>query len=354
MGLKNFAAEQPHQHALYFTSFLLEELAWHKDELVEALEEVTVEKLVAFIPNYLARLHVECLLHGNLSKEEALETTELVETILKENSKTKPLLPQQLIRHREVQLPSACSFLYEVHNEVHDTSSLEIYYQCNLQTTKSNVILELFCQIIYEPCFNTLRTQEQLGYIVFSGVRRCNSAQGFRVVIQSDKEPSLLDSRVENFVQGIEEYIKAMSDEEFKNHVESLAVKKLEKPKKLSSEFARHIKEIVTRQYNFDRANIEVAFLMTVTKEDVLAFYRNLIAVKAPRRHKLAVHILSKTMTKSGNKKGLNHVIENDKIEDANPQSSPIIIDDIAAFKSSLPLFPLVPPYHSQPTKSKL
>jgi len=44
-----------------------------------------------------------------------------------------------------------------------------------------------------------------------------------------------------------------MSDEEFKNHVESLAVKKLEKPKKLSSEFARHIKEIVTRQYNFDR-----------------------------------------------------------------------------------------------------
>lgn len=38
--------------------------------------------------------------------QEALETTELVETILKENSKTKPLLPQQLIRHREVQLPS--------------------------------------------------------------------------------------------------------------------------------------------------------------------------------------------------------------------------------------------------------
>lgn len=32
----------------------------------------------------------------------------------------------------------------------------------------------------------------------------------------------------------------------------------------------------------------------------------------------------------------------------------PTIIDDIAAFKSSLPLFPLVPPYHSQPTKSKL
>lgn len=28
--------------------------------------------------------------------------------------------------------------------------------------------------------------------------------QGLRVLIQSEKEPSLLDSRVENFIQGIE------------------------------------------------------------------------------------------------------------------------------------------------------
>ncbi|KAK2572345.1 Insulin-degrading enzyme [Acropora cervicornis] len=106
ISLKNFAAEQPHQHALYYTSFLLEELAWHKDELLEALEEVTLEKLAAFIPNLLARLHVECLLHGNMTKEEALDTVHLVEENLKENSKTKPLVPVQLIRHREIQLPS--------------------------------------------------------------------------------------------------------------------------------------------------------------------------------------------------------------------------------------------------------
>lgn len=38
--------------------------------------------------------------------QEALGTSDLVETILKENGKTKPLLPQQLMRHREIQLPS--------------------------------------------------------------------------------------------------------------------------------------------------------------------------------------------------------------------------------------------------------
>lgn len=354
LTLKNFSAEQPHQHALYYTSFLLEELAWHKDELLESLEELTVEKLAAFIPDLLARLQVECFFHGNLTKEDALETVDVVERILKDRSKTKPLLPAQLIRHREIQLPGGCSYLYEVENEVHSNSSVEIYYQCDLQATKSNVLLELFCQIIQEPCFNTLRTKEQLGYIVFSGARRNNGAQGFHVLIQSEREPDFLDSRVENFLQGAEEHIKTMSDDDFKNHVEALAVKKLEKPKKLTTECARHWKEIFMRQYNFDRDNIEVAFLMTVTKEDILAFYRDLIAIEAPRRHKLAVYVMSKTMNKTGHKKGMNDVIENHKIEEENPQSQPIIIEDIAAFKSSLPLFPVVPPYHTQPAKSKL
>ena len=44
-----------------------------------------------------------------------------------------------------------------------------------------------------------------------------------------------------------------MSEEEYKNHVEALTVKRLDKPKKLSSECMKHWKEILSRQYNFDR-----------------------------------------------------------------------------------------------------
>ena len=46
---------------------------------------------------------------------------------------------------------------------MHNSSSLEIYYQCGLQSTESNALLELTCQIIGDQCFNVLRTQEQLG-----------------------------------------------------------------------------------------------------------------------------------------------------------------------------------------------
>ena len=46
---------------------------------------------------------------------------------------------------------------------MHKSSSLEVYYQCNVQETRANMLLELFVQIISEPCFDILRTQEQLG-----------------------------------------------------------------------------------------------------------------------------------------------------------------------------------------------
>ena len=51
-----------------------------------------------------------------------------------------------------------------------------------MQSTRDNAIVELFCQVINESSFNVLRTQEQLGYIVASGVRNYGGAQGVRLI----------------------------------------------------------------------------------------------------------------------------------------------------------------------------
>lgn len=53
--------------------------------------------------------------------------------------------------------------MYQQRNEVHNNCGIEIYYQTDMQSTHDNMLLELFCQIVSEPCFNTLRTKEQLG-----------------------------------------------------------------------------------------------------------------------------------------------------------------------------------------------
>jgi insulysin len=65
-----------------------------------------------------------------------------------------------------------------------------------------------------------------------------------------------------------------MTSEEFERHKEALAAQRLEKPKKLSVLSARFWAEITTQQYNFDRANIEVAHLRGLQKKDILDFFK--------------------------------------------------------------------------------
>ncbi|XP_069609891.1 insulin-degrading enzyme isoform X2 [Ranitomeya imitator] len=343
-SLNNFRAEQPHQHAMYYLRLLMTEVAWTKDELREALEDVTLLRLKAFIPQLLSRLHVEALLHGNITKQMAQGIMQMVEDTLIEHAHTKPLLPSQLIRYREVQLPDGGWFVYQQRNEVHNNCGIEIYYQTDMQSTSENMLLELFCQIIAEPCFNTLRTKEQLGYIVFSGPRRANGIQGLRFIIQSEKQPHYLESRVEAFLKTMEKSLEEMTDEAFQKHIQALALRRLDKPKKLSAECAKYWGEIISQQYHFDRDNVEVAYLKTLAKDDIIKFYKDLLAVEALRRHKVSVHVLAREMDSCpvvGEFPSQNDV----NLAPAPALPQPDVISNMTEFKRSLPLFPLVKPH---------
>ena len=102
---------------------------------------------------------------------------------------------------RQIQLPDSCNYVFLKNNTVHKTTSVECYYQCGMQSTRDNAIVELFCQVINESSFNVLRTQEQLGYIVASGVRNFGGSKGVRLIVQSNKSPAFLDERIENFLR---------------------------------------------------------------------------------------------------------------------------------------------------------
>lgn len=166
-GLKNFSAEQPYQLAIYYLAVILTEQAWTKLELIDAMKLVTVERLNRFIDEVLSRMYAECFIYGNVNKEKAKELYELVENQLnKTNSFVLPQLSRQLLLKREYKLDEQEPYLFETENKFHKSSCSSLYIQCGIQEDKSNVFIDLVTQILSEPCYNQLRTIEQLGYIV--------------------------------------------------------------------------------------------------------------------------------------------------------------------------------------------
>jgi len=338
-ALQNFRAEQPYQHATYFTNVLLAERAWTKMDLLNAAEDLTVEALQSFIPFLFSQLHLEFLIHGNVTKDQAIDMVETVENSFVAHFGTKPLLPCQLIRDREFQLINGCNFLYCTKNEVHPTHCVEVYLQCGLEEIRANMLLELSTQLLKEPCFNVLRTQEQLGYIVFSGVRRAHGVQGLRFIVQSEKSPEYVDGRIEAFLHSIESTLKDMSSDEFERHKTALAVRRLEKPKQLSHRALRYWSEITSGDYFFDRDQVEVEEMHRFTKEDLMSFLSEYIFHDASQRRKMAVHVVSNV---AAEKAESNASICNGELHPSPPSKATQLVEDVAVFKRALPLFPLV------------
>ncbi|XP_076160592.1 insulin degrading metalloproteinase isoform X2 [Ptiloglossa arizonensis] len=336
-SLKNFETEQPYMHAIYYLVVLLSEQIWTNHEILEATSQLTFERVQQFIPQFFGRVYVECLIHGNVTMSEALQTVKSIESKLTSKiPQIIPLLSEHLLLEREIRLEDGCHFLFEVNNKFHKNSCTEVFYQTDTRSTESRMLLALLVQIISEPCFTTLRTKQQLGYIVFCGIQRHNSVEGLNIIVQSDRHPKCVEQIIDIFLDSMLDVIAKLSDEDFNKYVESLAIKLLQKPKMLISLSVVFWNEIASQQYNFDRSNVEVAYLRTITLEQILTFYKKMRQSNIQR--KLAVHVIS-TVEDDTQPNDTEHSFEYKKI------------DDITAFKISQSLHPLPKPFKNVPRK---
>src|SRR5208282_5419315 len=160
------------------------------------------------------------LVHGNLYKEDALRLTNLVENTLK----PRPLLQSQLPVRRCLIFPPGSNYLYR--RTLKDPRNVNhcIEYSCFVGDRADRVLRNkalLLDQMTHERAFDQLRTKEQLGYVVWSGIRVSETTLAYRIIIQSEKTPQYLESRIDAFLESYEQTIQEMSESVFEGHKRS-------------------------------------------------------------------------------------------------------------------------------------
>lgn len=151
----------------------------------------------------------------------------------------------------------------------------------------------LFCQLINEPCFDTLRTKEQLGYLVHSSARASIGMTGFRISIQSERDAAYLESRIDAFLVQFEKYLEEMTPEKFEEEKMSLINRLNEDYKNLYQETGTYWVHIHSGYYDFERKRRDAAQLASVSKQDILDFFKAKIHPESKRRAKLSIHMQS-------------------------------------------------------------
>lgn len=284
--------EPPFQHASYYLTYAIRERMWKCDDLADELADIQLQDVQSFYPTILSHLHIEGLVHGNLDQDEAIQMFRTVQNVLS----ARPLMPSQFISSRSLNLPPGESFVYQlpVRDMENVNSAIEYYSQvCDVTDIPLRARLSLVAQIAQEPCFNQLRTREQLGYLVFSGVRRHVGTMGLRFIIQSERDTVYLENRVDEFLDMLRDIIVNMTPSEYEAQVDSLIADKQEKFKNMGQEGAKYWNDIDFGYYEFDDVDKDVAELRTVEKQSLVEFFDRYIHPSSPEYRKLSIHLQS-------------------------------------------------------------
>jgi len=211
---------------------------------------------------------------------------------------SRNLTPTEQISMRTLILPPGTNMVYEcpVPNKDDVNSGLTYYCQVGDNTdVRLRATLQLLAQITREPCFNRLRTQEQLGYIVSSTQWTQTGSMGLKFTIQSERDPVYLETRVDAFLEKLKVLIESMSEEDLEKERTSLIDKKLEKLKNLREEAGRFWHHLDNGYNDFRQREIDAEAIQTVTRAEVLSLFTEFIYPESPTRSKLSVHLRSQT-----------------------------------------------------------
>ncbi|GME76069.1 unnamed protein product [Ambrosiozyma monospora] len=293
-SLKNFGYSVPYNQVGPIISSLINENSWLVDDEIESLKLVNYNSLKHYAANLLNICVVEVLIVGNYDKQHSLKISQMIESKLT-NSLT--LTQSQFTRGRSLNLPTNHTYHYIKQNDdiKNINSCIEVFVQCGLisQDPKGRVITELIAQIMHEPFFNRLRTQEQLGYVVFSGIRETRTTYGLRLLIQSEKSTFYLLERIQSFLSKLgSTTISQMSEKEFQKHVGAVITKKQTKLKNLREARSRFWNRIATGYYDFNRRETDVSILKTLTLQDLQSYFQNKI-MDSNNHGCLVVHLQS-------------------------------------------------------------
>lgn len=248
---RNWAFQQPFHQVGEYTHWLTTDHDFTVEEFAAELSIITCESTRAFHKELLSQMHMEAVVHGNLYKEDALKLTDMMENTLK----TRSLPKSQWTIYRSFLFPPGSNFVYKktLGDPANVNHCIEYFLfagEKHEPMLRAKVLL--LDQILHEPAFDQLRTKEQLGYIVFSGLKTSTTTLGFRFLIQSEKTTQYLEGRIDSFLSNYIETLEQMCDSEFESHKRSLVIKLLEKMKNLDQETNRLWSQISNEYYDFE------------------------------------------------------------------------------------------------------
>lgn len=226
--------------------------AIEKWDLREQLVGFTYERFQHYNQNWLKQGRCMWYATGNIDSEVAIQIAESAQNKIG----FQPLAREDILDIRAIAIKPNHSYQIEIplRDEKNENCCALTYFEIGPMQEDMKVKLtnKILMQIIDEPFFNDLRTQQQLGYVVFSRDFQTRDILGNQLLVQSAKKScEYLISCINKFLVTIREKYKNLTDEEFETAKKSVHTVLAEKDFNLTKDKIRMWRELFSHKYNF-------------------------------------------------------------------------------------------------------
>jgi len=285
-ALAAFDFKQPYAHASYYATLNIQPLRFQytNEELREATDKATLQDLTTYASSVWSSGRGQALVQGNFDEEEAQNLVKQLDKTLGFRSIPDDDVPDQLI---PLPLPTPVTSNGKVPsgarrtrlvvaepNPDNQNSASYIMIQSLGESAEDHVLIDLISSIVEQPFYDDLRTRQQLGYIVSSGVRGLGNTRTLSFIVQSSVAPvETLTTETLKYMDGIRTSLEKLPKQDFGTYVKGLIDRKLEPDKTLATEVMRNWAEIASGRLEYSRIQNEVLALLELNKDDLLEFW---------------------------------------------------------------------------------
>ncbi|MEM8496511.1 MAG: insulinase family protein [Pseudomonadota bacterium] len=222
---------------------------WTPEQLAAALPTVSVPELKKYAVSYLGSSQLRGLITGNVGRQQAQEYASVLSGKLSCRQASCAAAPREVS-----QLPEDQWFNLDMALD-HPDSALLVYRQMPDQSASNRALSAMAGQILQAPYFQQLRTEQQLGYVVFATPLPLMDVPGNAFIVQSPGHS------VAHILQSTREFVAqqqaALKTEEaqknFKQQKQALLGQLDEPPKNLSELAGRYWSDLSLGYASFNR-----------------------------------------------------------------------------------------------------
>ena len=282
---ENFALSDAHQQTRELSSDVMFGIKYTWEDALPVVKESSLKMLKEYSSSLYSKTFVEAMVYGDFKETDARKAVQL----FNRKTNTKSIERSQAFDISYLQFSGPETIQYTNELLVNNSCFFRKYY-IGEDSPETRAVSNIISKSIQQPFYTEMRTNQQLGYIVWSYARSLDESYYLNFLIQSGVYPAdELDKRANAFIDTAPEFLREMDQETYQQLIDS-AIEELEKKPMSISERAAKLKTLIFEHeadYKRDQKTIEA---LRALDKDFLVSYLERVLSKDSRK---MVNVLS-------------------------------------------------------------